>query len=72
MRASCEARSVTVSYDHALNSDENHAAAKDALVKKMGYAAWDRHSTDPVMIGGTYGGDTYWVFDPNRGNRAQY
>lgn len=26
---------VTVSYDHALNSDENHAAAAEALCKKL-------------------------------------
>lgn len=46
--------SVRVPYDHALNLDENHAAACDALKAKL---SW----TGP-MIGGTYNGDTYWVF----------
>lgn len=38
VKASSQAGSVTVSWDHALNVDENHAAAARALASKWGWA----------------------------------
>ncbi len=37
--AKCAAGSVTVSYDDALNLDENHIAAAQALLEKLGWSA---------------------------------
>jgi hypothetical protein len=56
--AKCEAGSISVSYDHALNIDGNHKAACDALRKKLG---WMTEYYKP-MIGGVFDGDYYWVF----------
>lgn len=46
IKATAEAGSVTVSYDHALNAEGNHVAAAKALCKKMGWvpAADNRHT----------------------------
>lgn len=38
IKATAQAGSVTVSYDHALNSDQNHEAAAIALCAKFGWA----------------------------------
>jgi hypothetical protein len=38
IKATAAAGSVTVGYDHALNTDSNHKAAADALIAKMGWA----------------------------------
>ena len=35
IKASCERGSITISYDSALNSEEAHIAAADALVAKF-------------------------------------
>ena len=35
IKASCERGNITISYDDALNSDEAHIAAADALVAKF-------------------------------------
>ena len=35
VKATAEAGSVVVSWDHALNVDENHARACEALIEKM-------------------------------------
>ncbi len=40
VKATCNAGSVTVSWDHALNIDENHEAAFRALVDKLGWQAY--------------------------------
>jgi hypothetical protein len=37
IKATAWAGSVTVPYDHALNTDANHKAAADALIAKMGW-----------------------------------
>lgn len=37
VKATCEAGSVTVSWDHALGSEENHDAACRALALKLGW-----------------------------------
>ena len=54
IQAKCEARTIYLSYDHALNGDENHAVAARALRDKMEWKG--------AMIGGTYGRDMYWIF----------
>ena len=48
-KASAEAGSITVEWDDALNSEENHAAAARALVAKLG---WVRVSKDMWFQGG--------------------
>ncbi|CAK7259112.1 MULTISPECIES: hypothetical protein [unclassified Shinella] len=41
VRATAQAGSVTVHWDHALNCDANHDRAAEALAKKFGwYGAW--------------------------------
>ena len=37
VKATAEAGSVTLSWDHSLNRVENHKAACEALIKKMGW-----------------------------------
>lgn len=39
IRASCEGGSLYVSYDHALDPEENHYAAATALCNKLGWDA---------------------------------
>jgi hypothetical protein len=55
MSAHCAAARVSVPVAHELNLDENHKAACDALRSKL---KWDNRP----MIGGSFDGDTYWVF----------
>lgn len=38
VKASCEAGSITVNWDHSLNSDQNHDAACQALLDKLGWS----------------------------------
>lgn len=37
IKAFCEAGSVTVSYNHSLNSSDGHRAAAKALIQKLGW-----------------------------------
>jgi hypothetical protein len=37
VKAECRAGSITLSWDDALNSDENHIKAAKALIKKLGW-----------------------------------
>lgn len=37
IKAWCQAGSITMSYDHGLNIDENHLAVATALVNKLGW-----------------------------------
>lgn len=37
VKASAQAGSVTIGWDHALNTDENHAKAAQALADKYGW-----------------------------------
>lgn len=62
IHAKCEAGSLSVSYDHSLNSEENHKAACDALIKKLD---WTSPHYAP-MVGGEFDGATYWVFTPKQ------
>jgi hypothetical protein len=65
--ASCQAGRVTVNYDHALNLDQNHRAACEALRARLEWVA-PHHSP---MVGGVFAGDTYWVFaDSNLADRT--
>lgn len=41
VKARCEAGSLTVSWDHTLSTQDNHAAAARALCEKLGWAAKD-------------------------------
>lgn len=47
---------VTLSYDYALNADENHEKAAYALMGKMGWTN--------KLIGGGFGNDMYWTMIP--------
>jgi len=58
IQAKCEAKTIYVSYDHALNIDGNHAAACRKLAESLG---WGKGPYN-VMHGGSFGNDTYWVF----------
>jgi hypothetical protein len=58
VKADCEAGQVTADWDDALNIDANHAAARDALLRKLG---WDTE-THGDMVSGVYGNDYYHVF----------
>lgn len=62
LSAQCEAGRVVVSYNHDLNSYENHAAACRSLCETLGW-------TDPkhsALAGGMFDGDWYWVFVRNQ------
>lgn len=48
--AKCDGGSVMVSYDHALNNDRNHAAAAQALMRKM---AWTGNLEAGTLPDGT-------------------
>lgn len=50
---------VVVAWNHALNTDDNHAAAAVAVTKKMG---WDDPAYFSPLIGGGYNSDYFWVF----------
>jgi hypothetical protein len=51
VKASCEAGSVIVTWDHSLNIDQNHTRAASALAHKLGW--------DGPMAGGTLAGPGY-------------
>lgn len=53
--------SVTVEYDHALNSWDNHRAAAEALIAKLGW--WDTS-----FYGGSTAHGSVWVADLGRGH----
>jgi hypothetical protein len=37
VKAWCQAKSITLSWDHALNADRNHAVAAQTLARKLGW-----------------------------------
>ena len=51
--AKCEAGSIQMPYNHALNLEANHAAAAQQLAERFSWAG--------VYHGGSFGGDYYWV-----------
>lgn len=60
--ASCEAGRVSMGYRSELNTEENHRAACELMVRKMGWNT--KHYGD--MVGGMFGNDYYWVADDKR------
>ncbi len=57
IRAVAEARSITVSWDHALDQADNHRAAAEQLAARLGWSG--------RLIGGGLRGASYaWVFMP--------
>jgi hypothetical protein len=50
---------IILSYDHALNAEENHKAAALALISKM---KWDRSKGYKGIIGGSLKACYVWVF----------
>lgn len=53
VKATADAGSIIVSWDHRLNSDENHRAAAEALCVKMG---WTGEFYGKLHQGGLPGG----------------
>jgi hypothetical protein len=54
IKAACQAGSITLHWDDALNSDQNHCGAAKALATKLG---WFGH----WVAGGLPDGSTAWV-----------
>jgi hypothetical protein len=50
---------VVVSYDPALNTDQNHAYAAVLVTRKMG---WDDPQYFTPLVGGGYNAEYFWVF----------
>ena len=59
VKATAEAGSVTLSWDHALNSEQNHTVAAEALARKYGWAG--------EWIGGAIPGTSGYAFVTTRG-----
>jgi hypothetical protein len=57
--AEAAAGKIFVSYDSALNSDDNHKMAALALIKKVG---WERHARGGIAHGVLPSGDHVHVF----------
>ena len=60
IQAKCEARTIYLPYDHALNLDGNHKAACEALMTVMEWTP-ERSSVYTARVGGVFGHDYYWV-----------
>lgn len=64
IKATAAAGSITIHYDDALNSDENHKRAAIALAQKYG---WEGR----LVEGGSPGGSgNVYVFMPHRGSET--
>jgi len=57
--AKCAAKKITVPYNHALNCDENHAAAANQLVQLLGWTP--ENGNYGQFVGGCYDNDYYFV-----------
>lgn len=44
VKATCQARSITIGWDDALNSEENHAAAAYWLAREMGWLKYNDYA----------------------------
>ena len=62
VQAKCEAKTIYIEWDDALNSEENHKAACDAIITRMG---WNSPHFG-CSISGVFDGDYYWVEDQKR------
>jgi hypothetical protein len=60
MQAKCEARTLYLPYDHALNFDGNHRAACEVLMLAMGWIP-ECGAHFENRVGGVFGHDYYWV-----------
>lgn len=58
VKATAQAGSVTLGWDDALNSAENHAAAAQALVEKFG---WDKLGDDRLVGGAGPRNEYVWA-----------
>ena len=67
IQASCEARTIYVPYNYALDSDGNHRAACEALLLAMGWTA-DQSARYADMVGGWHDNACYWVFANSDGD----
>lgn len=57
--ARAEAGRVIVSYDYALNVDENHKSAAQALAERLG---WTEAKGYPALVGGALPGNAGYCF----------
>ena len=57
IRATCDAGSIRVSYNHSLDPRENHTAACSALMDRLGWLNDGLEST----ASGEFGGDIYHI-----------
>ena len=57
--ARAEAGRVVLAYDHALNPDENHKAAAQALAERLG---WKEAIGYPALAGGALPGNAGYCF----------
>ena len=60
IQAKCEARTIYLPYDHALNLDGNHRAACEALMHAMGWIP-EHGAHYENRVGGVFAHDYYWV-----------
>lgn len=65
IKATCDAGSITVDYDHALNVTDNHVAACEALLKRLGWS-------QPYSGGAFKDGSMFWVAEPGANGGAGY
>ena len=63
VKATCEAGSITLEWDHALNVEENHRAAAAALATKLG---WTREWYGDLISGGMAGAGYCHVFSQEK------
>ena len=61
IKAQCEAGSITVHYDHALDIEGNHVAAREALLNKLNWRPAQGRAYTPMVVG-FFGHDGYHVF----------
>ena len=56
LKAECEAKSITVPYDHSLNTEENRAAAARSLSDSLGWSDTPRYGklASGMMKSGQY------------------
>jgi hypothetical protein len=59
VKAQCEAGAIVLNWDNALNVDENHAAAANALRDKLG---WNSNNYGQLIGGAMVGGGYCFVF----------
>ncbi len=60
IQAKCEARTIYLPYDHALNLDGNHKAACQALMIAMGWTL-EHGRVFTARVGGVFAHDYYWI-----------